>query len=399
MANIEALIQQNNRRRGSASTCEDKNAYCPYWASAGYCKHDYVYWMETNCPRSCGKCGCSDQYSQCDTWGSYGFCTRYYVGFMETYCRKACKLCYSCKCGQANHGDHIHRTGNRIVGGVDVAKNEWPWQVELLDQNSKTICGGTIISKKEILTAASCTNGILASNIRVLVGDHDHDNDHDHEHDDDDHDDDLDDDHDGDHDDDHDDDENDDHDQVDDKKDFKVCSKKEHESYSSTTLDYDIAILYLCDEIDFTEDVSPACLPESSGQDPGLNEGVNTVVTGWGALSDGGNYPYVLQEITMKTMTNAVCATEMAGLSGPTLTDRMLCSQADGKSICKGDTGGPWITRAGSNWILTGVSSWTPEDATTGAQCIPGVPSVAARVSNLLAWIKTNMPSATCPRA
>ena len=32
---------------------------------------------------------------------------------------------------------------------------------------------------------------------------------------------------------------------------------------------------------------------------------------------------------------------------------------------------GPWVTKDGSNYILTGVSSWTPRDSTTNAHCLP----------------------------
>jgi len=357
---IEDLIMQNKRNRGSAqrNACSDKYSQCPAWASAGFCQQYYVDWMATNCPKACNKCPCTNQYSQCDAWASSGYCTRYYVNFMQTYCKKACNVCSSCKCGQANRGN----SNNKIVGGVDTEKNEYPWQVLLIDQNSRLFCGGSIISKKEILTAAHCTQGKVAAAIRVLVGDH---NIH----------------------------------QNDGQKVFQVCNIKEHESYNSNTVDYDFAILRLCNEIEFSEDISPACLPEVSGQDPGLNEGVDTIVSGWGLVSDTGNHPSILQEITMRTMNNAVCATTIAGLIRNPLTDRMLCGQANGKSVCRGDSGGPWVTKDGSNYILTGVSSWAPKDRTTDAHCVPGVPSVAARVSNQLAWIKNNMQSATCPRA
>lgn len=351
------MAAQNKRRQGSQqNACSDKYGQCPAWASAGYCRQ-YVDWMAANCPKACNKCPCTNQLSQCNAWASSGFCTGTYANFMQTNCQKACNVCSSCKCGQANRGNR-----NRIVGGVDTEKNEYPWQVLLIHQNARSFCGGSIISKKEILTAAHCTEGKVAAAIRVLVGDHDTS-------------------------------------QNDGQKTFQVCNIKEHESYVSKTLDYDFAILRLCNEIEFSEDISPACLPEMSGQDPGLNEGVDTIVSGWGRVSDTGNSPSILQEMTLRTINNAVCVNTVADLIRVPLTDRMLCGQANGKSVCRGDSGGPWVTKDGSNYILTGVSSWVPRDRTTNAHCLPGVPSVAARVSNQLAWIKNNMQGATCPRA
>lgn len=356
MAHIQALIKQNKRGRGSAlrNTCRDRYSSCPRWASAGYCQRTFVTWMTRNCPKSCNKCPCKDQFRGCDDWAARGYCSNPRISsFMRRYCPAACSICYSCKCGQANKN-------NRIVGGDPTDKNKYPWQV-LLVQNSRLFCGGSIISKKEILTAAHCTQGRTPTNIYVLVGDHDKS-------------------------------------QLDGEKAYRVCSKKEHESYNNKTVDYDFSILTLCKEIDFSKKVSPACLPDSAGQDPGLNEGVETIVSGWGRLSDNGSFPNVLQEITMKTMANRVCTTKIVGYYRVPLTDRMLCGEAGGKSVCRGDSGGPWTTKVGSNYIQTGVSSWAPKDRTL-AHCIPGVPSVAARVSNQLNWIKKNMKHATCPRA
>merc|ERR1711962_1651659 len=54
-----------------------------------------------------------------------------------------------CRCGREN----------RIVGGDDTAKNEYPWQVGLRSSSSPgtPFCGGTLISDKDVLTAAHCT--------------------------------------------------------------------------------------------------------------------------------------------------------------------------------------------------------------------------------------------------
>ena len=74
----------------------------------------------------------------------------------------------NCKCGQAN-------TIAKNVGGVAMATeaNEYPWQVALMsDQNPWPFCGGTLISDREVLTAAHCTEA-LAPNDYVLLGEHD----------------------------------------------------------------------------------------------------------------------------------------------------------------------------------------------------------------------------------
>jgi secreted trypsin-like serine protease len=63
----------------------------------------------------------------------------------------------------------------RIVGGWEVARNSHPYQVGLLfgiPNNDRTsyLCGGSIINNKTILTAAHCTEG--TDRVQVIVGAH-----------------------------------------------------------------------------------------------------------------------------------------------------------------------------------------------------------------------------------
>ena len=61
-----------------------------------------------------------------------------------------------------------------IVGGDATEPNEYPWQVALVGSNPDFVfCGGTIINKKFVMTAAHCTQGSSASSINVKVGEHD----------------------------------------------------------------------------------------------------------------------------------------------------------------------------------------------------------------------------------
>ena len=49
--------------------------------------------------------------------------------------------------------DHQHPF--KVVNGWPADKGEWPWIAALL-QNGRQFCGGSLISKKHILTAAHC---------------------------------------------------------------------------------------------------------------------------------------------------------------------------------------------------------------------------------------------------
>ena len=71
----------------------------------------------------------------------------------------------TCECGIPNRS-------NRIVGGQETEVNEYPWQVGLVSRSgTRPWCGGTLISDRHVMTAAHCTAGSSASDIRVLLGD------------------------------------------------------------------------------------------------------------------------------------------------------------------------------------------------------------------------------------
>lgn len=59
------------------------------------------------------------------------------------------------ECGRSTVDDT-----DRVVGGRNATKGAWPWMalIGYDDENSIFNCGGTIISKRHILTAAHCIN-------------------------------------------------------------------------------------------------------------------------------------------------------------------------------------------------------------------------------------------------
>ena len=63
-------------------------------------------------------------------------------------------------CGKVNRA-------SRIVGGQETEVHEYPWQVYL--EVGRSMCGGSIISDKYILTAAHCTEGLVLFVLLYLI--------------------------------------------------------------------------------------------------------------------------------------------------------------------------------------------------------------------------------------
>jgi len=225
-------------------------------------------------------------------------------------------------------------------------KNEYPWQVGLLSSqfSSQPFCGGTLISMKDVLTAAHCTAGSTTA-AYVVLGEHKLSI-------------------------------------SDGEKKVRVCGVKNHPNFTNTG-DYNFAILALCETVGFTQDISPACLPSSSSNN---YDNTESLVSGWGTLYGNSD---VLHGMTVLTMPNSQCSGISTYYSN--ITDRMLCATDADVDDCPGDSGGPLVTMdsVGSHTVI-GVVSWG-----FGCNDARG-PGLYARVTNQLPWILNNMQEFPC---
>lgn len=245
--------------------------------------------------------------------------------------------------------------GNRIVGGVDASMGAWPWQVDIQTAKDGHICGGTIITKDWVLSAAHCfPNQFDVSGYTLYVGRH------------------------------------------------RLNSWNPNEisylvervvipsGYSDPSLGQDLALVQLQRPIVWSAYVHPVCLPDAGTLFPG---DLPCYITGWGNIRDGVALSGVgtLQQVQVPIISSSSCQL-MYDLNPSEKVDirsDMICAgyQEGGKDSCQGDSGGPLVCQmVNGTWVQAGVVSF-------GLGCAhANHPGVYAKVSTFSSFIQSNIP-------
>ena len=184
-------------------------------------------------------------------------------------------------------------SSNRIVGGKEVnPKGKLPYQVYFNPCKCSSdgmcrcgMCGGTIVNKKFVITAAHCYNSMF-TDLRVIVGEHN-----------------L-------------------CDGVNEGgKVIKVKKITLHPDYNSRTVDNDIAVLELAEDLTFTDKIKPACLPSSETKD---YSGSASTISGWGGTIGYGRNEQQPQQPKQCTLKETIV--KLIASSDP------MCSKLPGMS-------------------------------------------------------------------
>ncbi|KAG8224271.1 hypothetical protein J437_LFUL005077 [Ladona fulva] len=204
--------------------------------------------------------------------------------------------------------------GSRIVNGNTASLGQFPYQVAV-NIDAGYFCGGSIVSKDYILTAAHC--GVLGNSFHIYLGSLSPRS------------------------------------IIQPRKQVIVSTNVQvHENYDPNSLKNDIAILKLNQAAQFDNYVQPINLPRQS-QSHLTFENERVIASGWGKTSDNaGGISSTLMYTELTTITNQECANYYGGL----ITISQICAKGDNKqSTCNGDSGGPLALNDGGSPMLLGV--------------------------------------------
>ncbi|NXC04182.1 FA9 factor, partial [Orthonyx spaldingii] len=321
--------------------------------NGGVCKiRHYSYFCI--CPPEFGGHNCETERLEC--WYKNGGCWQYCRdgdSAFHVVCScardyalhedgKRCVQAAPFPCGLIKASSTLEQYDSRVTGGTLCHRGYCPWQVLLRDSRDVGFCGGSLIGRRWVLTAAHCLD--LVSPQHVTLGDFDKY-----------------------------------------QREFKeqkiaVDRSWTHPHYNSNNYNGDIALLYLSSAAVLNEYVIPICLPSPKLAALLSEEGRVGMVSGWGATHERGSTLRFLMKVQLPIVSLERCQRAMDRL----LTDSMFCAghSTATADACKGDSGGPFVVSHHNTWFLLGIVSWGEGCAEQGKY------GVYTRLSNYIPWIK-----------
>ncbi|XP_026492026.2 CUB and peptidase domain-containing protein 2-like isoform X3 [Vanessa tameamea] len=229
-----------------------------------------------------------------------------------------------------------------IVSGSASKSGNWPWHAAIYRNHRLSvqyICGGSLISKLLVLTAAHCVTinevpvnheslGVVLGKTSLLTNEIT-------------------------------------------SQERKVYQVIVHDDFKKKALDNDIALLKLSAEAIFNNYVQPACLWLDAVYDQLDSYEVTGTVVGWG-IDQSDSLSNDLHEATIPTVPTLTCILYDPIFYSNILNEKKFCAgNANGTAACNGDSGGGFVV-----FVSDTKDSSLKIDYQTGAWYVKGIVSV-----------------------
>jgi len=206
---------------------------------------------------------------------------------------------------------------SRIIGGQN-ATELYPWMVSI--QRRGHFCGGVLIGKDWVLTAAHCMEDADPADLTLIIG----------------------------------------------TSNLATLSNAELRGVSWYVVHPDY------DDHRYFSDIAILKLKSSSNKPPlpiidalsnsNLQKNEQMRVLGWGLTEEGNlnSTSYSLNEVDVSFQPDSDCKSVYGSLGRSDYWTRSFCAGEDsgGKDACQGDSGGPILVKANGEWALAGLVSW-----------------------------------------
>uniref|UniRef100_A0A0A9WT28 Plasma kallikrein n=2 Tax=Lygus hesperus TaxID=30085 RepID=A0A0A9WT28_LYGHE len=227
-----------------------------------------------------------------------------------------------------NCGSPVMTLQKRIIGGSEAYFGELPWQAHLRIAGYQ--CGGVLVSKHFVLTAAHCVHRASLRDILVYLGEYDTQN-------------------------------TGYFDEPFPEEIHRVVQKIVHPKFQfrmSQPDRFDVALIRLNRGVTFRENILPICLPKRGM----AFSGRMALVAGWGKTdtSYGKTGTNVLRKAVVPILSDEECLEWHRHKNiRVELHKEMFCAgHSDGHmDACLGDSGGPLIVLESGRWTLAGITS------------------------------------------
>ncbi|KAI3383318.1 hypothetical protein SNEBB_010505 [Seison nebaliae] len=236
----------------------------------------------------------------------------------------------------------------RIINGAPSADQSQPWLAAVITTRggSSFLCGGAIINRYTIISAAHCFYPLDGISAIVRVGNNDRTA----------------------------------------SPSLSVDKILNHACYNDKTHKHDIAILQLRSALTFSDDIKPICLPTQSDN---ASPGTTLTVAGWGK-TESGSITSTLREVNVQVQDVSTC--DNAFNTDVDSDDQICAGNSVGipKDSCQGDSGGPLMKKDIRKHILLGVVSYGDSGCRGKGVYTKYTESVPSKVSSIRKSIRAS---------